>query len=60
MNEGLLSGFLTDRNVSIPAIREGQLSGIQFFERNINFRCPKADRHEVLFARHSSYRPMWQ
>lgn len=39
----------TNGSVSIPAIREGQLSGIQIFERNINFRCSKADvRHGRL------------
>ncbi|HQT82012.1 MAG TPA: hypothetical protein PL140_07840 [Ferrovaceae bacterium] len=42
---------MKDHSVSIPAIPEGQLSGIQFFDRNLNFRCPEADRHEVLFPR---------
>lgn len=37
---------MNDGCVSIPAIREGQLSGIQFFERNLNFRCPKPDTHD--------------
>jgi hypothetical protein len=65
--EGLLSAAkrsiscltLTVRSVSIPAIPEGPLSGIQFFEQKLNFRCSEADRHEVLFTRHCGYRPMW-
>jgi hypothetical protein len=51
-HERLLFDIAVDRNGSIPAIPEGQLSGIQFFDRNLNFRGPEADRHEVLFPRH--------
>ena len=53
-------GNTNSRLVSIPAIPEGQLSGIQFFDRNLNFRGPEADRHEVLFPRHNGQSPNTQ
>jgi hypothetical protein len=51
----ITSSFANDHYVSTPAIPEGLLSGIQYFERNLKFRCPNAVVRHEQESRHSRY-----